>query len=167
MNRVFCSRERAENSARAIRWRIYERSRSFGIRPNQVCSRRQPQCANAEHRALEAIFLGDGCHCTKAGSRLREDRGCLCGLEGQVGILHSLLLDLGDPFCQRVKNLLGVDCLGPQWRGKRVMKRDGVSCQLNVEVDPVVTMNIERDVRYSDLERAIEESHARRVFCVP
>ena len=47
------------------------------------------------------------------------------------------------------------------------MKRDGVSCQCNVEVDPVVTMNIERDVHYRDLERAIEDSHERRVFCVP
>jgi len=47
------------------------------------------------------------------------------------------------------------------------MKRDGVGCHFNFEVNPVVTMNIERDVHYHDLESAMEESRTRGVFCVP
>jgi len=73
--------------------------------------------ANAAHCALEAILLSDGCHRAKAGGRLREDRECLYTLKGQMGSRRPLLFDLGHPFCQRVENLLGVDRLGPQWRG--------------------------------------------------
>jgi len=96
------------------------------------------------------------------GIWLREDRGCLCGLEGHIGIRHRRLFDLGYPFCQRVKNLLGVDRLGPQWREKQGMKHDGVICRFNFKVDPVVTMNIERDVHYRDFARW---KRAVRVAC--
>jgi len=47
------------------------------------------------------------------------------------------------------------------------MKRDGVSCQLNFEVDPVVTVNIERDVHYRNLENAMEESRTCAMVCFP
>jgi len=47
------------------------------------------------------------------------------------------------------------------------MKRDGVSCQFNFEVDPVVTVNIERDVHYRNLESAMEESRTCGMVCFP
>jgi len=47
------------------------------------------------------------------------------------------------------------------------MKRDGVGCQFNYGVDPVVTVNIERDVHYRDLESVMEESRTRGVVCIP
>ena len=52
----------------------------------------------------------------------------------------AFVIDLDQPFCQRVKNLLGVNRLGLQRTGQRVIKRDGVGCQFNFEVDPVVTV---------------------------
>jgi len=118
---------------------------------------RHDHVANAKHRALEAILL----HCTKASSGLREDGECLDGCKGQVGVRHPLSFDLDHPFCQRLKNLLGVNRLGPQRRGSRVMKRDGVGFQFNFEVDPVVTMNIDRNVHYRDLEGVMEEGRTR------
>jgi len=47
------------------------------------------------------------------------------------------------------------------------MKRNDVGCQFNFEVDPVVTMNIERDVYYCDLEGAMEEGRTRGMVCFP
>jgi len=92
----------------------------------------------------------------------QRGQGMPRGLEGHIGIRHRRLFDLGYPFCQRVKNLLGVDRLGPQWREKQGMKHDGVICRFNFKVDPVVTMNIERDVHYRDFARW---KRAVRVAC--
>jgi len=46
------------------------------------------------------------------------------------------------------------------------MKRDGVSCQFNFEVDPVVTVNIEGDVHYRNWESAMEESRPCGMVCL-
>jgi len=70
--------------------------------------------ANTNRRTVEAILLGDGCDCTEASSGLREDGECLDGREGQVGVRHPLSFDLDHPFCQPVKDLLGVLRLGLQ-----------------------------------------------------
>jgi len=45
------------------------------------------------------------------------------------------------------------------------MKRDGVSCQFNFEVDQVVNVNIERDVHYCNLESVMEESRTCGMVC--
>ena len=47
------------------------------------------------------------------------------------------------------------------------MKRDSVGCQFNFEVDPVVTVNIEGDVHYRNLESAMEESRPCGMVCFP
>jgi len=47
------------------------------------------------------------------------------------------------------------------------MKCDGVSCQFNFEEDPVVTVIIERDVHYRNLESAMEESRTCGMVCFP
>jgi len=65
-----------------------------------------------------------------------------------------------------MENLLGIDRLDQQLWGKQVMQRDGVSCQFNFEVDPVVAMYIERNMYHLDLESSVKESRARRVCCV-
>ena len=46
------------------------------------------------------------------------------------------------------------------------MKRHGVSCQFNFEVDPVVTVNIEGDVHYRNWESAMEESRPCGMVCL-